>query len=276
MRNSSSFLKQYSADDIEGRNALGMSRPDDAVDAHVVGYTRCATAALASVTYFCGSAAAKHAALDTYAWHSVDELERSYFDVLSHGDPAAGTVPQAVWFVTLLDSHDPHVGHVWTLQMRGDGLVHHVQAYIRHYTLQQHLARSPPLDQEAVLRLFSRLRTIERASRWGEPSRAAYHAAFAVSLLDKVKQGSISVGATLACVVPPWSSEQGAADVLDPSHAEAVLALLPHAPPLRALSLARTADEFLLHDFVMTGHFAEGGADSQPFLQRDGGTPLTD
>lgn len=172
-----------------------------------------------SVTYFCGSASAAVGAM-THPVAGVDFLEAALTAARAQL-PAA----QAILQVSLDDSADRHLGHIWTMHVLPNASVQIYQSFIRHYSLGEWLARSPPLGEAGIAALLSRLRALEGASPaprpWTDAMEAAYFDAFGVALASvgvgrggtgmrtrKTQAGNVTVGIFVACVLAPWNGTQ--------------------------------------------------------------------
>jgi hypothetical protein len=215
----------------------------DAFNFQKGGYTRCAVAAYATVTYFCGAAAAAHAYTHAESLRGAGAL-RAAIAAVRRVDARA----QGVFHVTVNDDADETFGHVFALHLLpDDGTTQPYMSYINAYRLSQYLRRTPPLDAAQLDAFLNALATLEAEGKGGGggagggsngafsvAAHAAYAAAFGVRLDEKFASGRVVTRAELLCIVPPRNAN-GVADVRDARHVHAVAALLPHA--LAALSL---------------------------------------
>jgi hypothetical protein len=205
---------------------------------HKGGYTRCAVAAYATVTYFCGAAAAAHAYEHAEPLHVARDL-RAAIAAVRRVDARA----QGVFHVDIGDDADEAFGHVFALHLLPDGSTQPYMSYINAYRLSQYLRRTPPLTPPQLDAFLDALATLEQegqsagsaaAGTFSSAAHAAYAAAFGVRLDAKFASGRVATRAGLLCLVPPRNAS-GVADPRDARHARAVAALLPSA--LAALSL---------------------------------------
>jgi len=154
------------------------------------------------------------------------------------GEGEGGAAAQAIVHVTVDDSADEGLGHVFALHVLPDARVQLYQAFIRRYTLDEHLRRSPPMDGPALARFLANLAAIEGPGGgddgdgkrpWTQDMDDSYFANFAVHLRQAVggksEAGRITVRHTVACVLPPHNGT--AADLADEAWPQQEEELLP-------------------------------------------------
>jgi len=114
-------------------------------------------AAYAAVSYFCGAAAAQ---VTSGSGYYAELREKGTEALTSKLVAALDSTAQAVFHVTLIDDSDPFFGHEFTLHVAPDG-VQIYQRFIREFTLQEHLLRTPPLDDNALKVFLGNLALLE-------------------------------------------------------------------------------------------------------------------
>lgn len=191
------------------------------------GFTRCAQAAFAIETYFCGSGTST-------AIHSPS-MGHLFF---SHGvDALEGLVARAlqrnaslIVDVSVRDDKDKYFGHVFSIRVAPalpSGGVKLYMSFIGEYTLKTYLQRHPlPLSTQGWGEFLQGLRVLEAASgnNWTEAARKSYLSLFGVDLEKKTSAGNISLAHAPVCIVPPWNGT--AADPFAPGHEDNEKALL--------------------------------------------------
>ena len=206
--------------------------------------TRCAAVAHALVAYFCTPVVGLlvHEPGALLAVRGTDALAAALAAARGWAGAAAA---QAIIHVTIDDSRDDGLGHVFALQVLPDSRVQLYQAFITHYSLPEHLRRSPPMDGAALDKFLANLAAIEgpgggatgdEKRPWTAQMNDAYYDNFAVHLRHsnggKANAGRITVAHTVACVLPPHNGS--AADLADEDWPAQERALLP--PWLRRTS----------------------------------------
>jgi hypothetical protein len=170
---------------------------------HKGGYTRCAVAAYATVTYFCGAAAAAHAYEHAEPLHGARDL-RAAIAAVRRVDARA----QGVFHVDIGDDADDAFGHVFALHLLPDGSTQPYMSYINAYRLSQYLRRTPPLTAPQLDAFLDALATLEQegqsagsaaASIFSSAAHAAYASAFGVRLDAKFASWPRAPGCCASC-----------------------------------------------------------------------------